>query len=220
MDIDSRPINVYGIQLTDRKTAKLVRGVLVLSVISAAVAITLAVLDFTIFEGQNSVSQTVISLIIGISIPMVGWFGAWLTNRLLVGLFCSLSFSLSLFNLISYILIIVGIDYTIDILRNCNPDGTVVINGQINSTICKNYTEDSLRNIYIIASAVSIPMILLQCLSGVFGSRLYGRMSPEVVVTYRVDPPTHTVGTTFVYPQATVVSHATVIGANKGKGSL
>lgn len=217
MEFDSRPVHVYGLQIRDRKVAKLVRIVLVLSLLAAAVAITLAVLNFTIFRDQNRVSQTVISLIIGVTIPLFGWLGAWKNSRSLVGVFFMFSFLISVFNLISYILVMVAIDYTIGVLKDCNSNGTVVIDGQINSSICNNFTEDSLRNMYIIASAVSVPMILLQCLSGVFGGKLYGRMSPAVVITYQVEPPTNVA---YTYPQATVVSNATVIGQPvTGKGS-
>ena len=219
MEFDLRPVHVYGLQIRDRKIAKLVRVVLILSFLAAAGAITLAVLNFTIFQDQNRVAQTVISLIIGVTIPLFGWFGAWLSNRVLVGFFFMFSFLISLFNLVSYILVMVGIDYTIEVLKSCNSSGTVVVDGQVNTTICNSVTEDSLRNMYIIASAVSVPMILLQCLSGLFGGRLYGRMSPGIVITYQVDPPKNMVET-FSYPQATVISDATVIGGpTKGKGN-
>lgn len=187
MEFDSRPVVVYGIRVANSKLAGLVKKVLIISGLAAIVVIVLAVLNFTILRNRTTVTQSIISLIVGLSIPIVGWFGAKLANRSLLGLFCSFSLSCGLFNLISYILVMSSAGFIDRYLDQCRPDGTVIIDGAINRSLCLDYTHSAVRDVYIIASCVSIPVIILQCLGGIYGNSLYSELTPGVIVTYNTE---------------------------------
>lgn len=186
MQFDSRPIIVYGIRVANKDVGKLVRRVLLISGISALLVVALTVLNFTVFMDRTTVAQTILSCIIGICIPLLGWFGAKSNNRNMVGAFCSFSFSCSIFNAITYILVMVSIAAVIDILNVC---GTASANPD-DQHYCDDYTISELNYMYIVASAVTIPVVILQCLGGFYGNRLYESLCPEVIVTYgAADPP-------------------------------
>ena len=162
--------------------------------------IALTILNFTMFRDRNTTAQSVLSCIIGLAIPLMGWFGAKAANRGLIGAFCLSSISCAIFNLISYIIVMVSLSLLDHWLNECQPDGTVIINGETNTTICSDYTHTDVRNMYIIATCISIPVIILQCMGGIYGNSLYRRLTPEVAVTYQTDP----------YPRGQVYSVTTI----------
>jgi hypothetical protein len=174
--------------------------VLLLSFLAATVVVALTILNFTLFRDRNTTVQSVLSCIIGLTIPVVGWLGAKAANRNLIGAFCLSSISCAIFNLISYIIVMVGLSLLDHWLSECQPDGTVVINGEINTTICSDYSHDEVRDMYIIATCISIPVIILQCLGGVYGNVLYRKLTPDFVVAYEADP----------YPRGQLYSVTTV----------
>ena len=114
--------------------------------------------------------------------------GAKTNNRNMVGMFCAFSFSCGLFNLISYAVVMVSIAAVKSIIADCSEDGTVVIDGETNTTICTDYTDESLRNMYVIATCVTIPVVVLQCVGAYFGNHLYAKLTPGVILTYNADP--------------------------------
>ena len=187
MQFDSRPVVVYGIRVANSEIASLVRKVLIFSSLAAVVVIVLTVLNFTVFKDRTTVAQTIISCLVGISIPIMGWFGAKASNRHLVGLFCSFSLTCALFNLISYILIMSSAAVVDKYLDQCLPDGTVVIDGSVNTNLCHDYTHQMIRDIYIICSCVSLPVIVLQCIGGVYGNSLYSKLTPDIIVAYQTE---------------------------------
>ena len=189
MQFDSRPVVVYGIKLANKEIASLVRKVLILSFLAAAVVIALTVLNFTILKDRNTIPQSILTCIIGLLIPFMGWIGAKASNQNLIGMFCGFSFTCGIFNLIIYIIVIVSIRTMYVIIQDCSSLGTVVVNGKINNTYCEDYTMDSLRNMYIIASALSVPVIFLQCIGAFYGNKLYSSLTPGVVITYETAPP-------------------------------
>lgn len=178
---------MYGLPVADAESAHLVRRVVIISTLSALVVVALTVLNFTIFREGTTVGQTIVSCIIGLCLPVVGWLGSKTNNRPALGLFCSFSFGCGLFNLVSYILLMVSASLFDKYLDQCDPDGTVVINGKVYTGIC-GYTHEYIRNIYIVASCITLPIILLQCLGGIFGSKLYNKLQPGVIITYLSEP--------------------------------
>ena len=162
--------------------------VLILSFLAAAVVVALTVLNFTILRDRNTVFQSVLTLAVGLMIPVIGWFGAKSSNRNMVGVFCAFSFSCGLFNLISYCVVMASIATVRSIIADCAPDGTVVINGEIDYTICTDYTDSMLTDMYIIATCITIPVILLQWAGSYFGNKLYETLTPGVVITYNASP--------------------------------
>ncbi len=191
MHFDSRPVVVYGISIANKDIAKLVRTVLIISFISALLVVALTVLNFTIFRDRTTIAQTVISCIIGICIPLLGWFGAKTSNRSMVGAFCSFSLSCSIFNTVTYILVMVSIAAVIDIVSVC---GTADAEPD-DQHYCDDYTIRGLHHMYVIASLVTIPVVILQCLGGFFGNRLFESLTPGMIITYGIDacPPTTSV---------------------------
>ena len=161
---------------------------LFLSFLAAAVVIGLTVLNFTIFRDNNSAAQSVLTCVVGLLIPVIGWVGAKESNRSLVGMFCAFSFSCGLFNLISYCVVMWSISAMRSIISDCAPDGTVIVDGEVNTTYCSDYTDDSLRDMSIIATCVSIPVIFLQCIGAFYGNKLYTTLTPGVIITYGTDP--------------------------------
>jgi hypothetical protein len=188
MRFDSTEVVVYGMRMPSREIAGTVRKVLIISVIGALVVIALTVLNFTVLRDRTTITQSVLSCVVGISIPVIGWIGAKTTNRSIVGIFCSFSLSCGLFNLISYVILMASAGWIDKYLDQCLPNGTVIINGTVDKTICQDYTHDSIRNVYIIASCVSLPVIILQCLGGYYGNSLYASLTPEMVLEYGVQP--------------------------------
>lgn len=174
--------------------------VLVLSFLAAAVVIALTVLNFTYLRGQNSVAQSVLTCMIGLIIPLMGWAGAKTNNRNLVGLFCTFSLTCAIFNLISYIVVMVALSVIRKYLGECLPDGTVIIDGVVNTTLCDDYSYSIIDRMYIVATCVSVPVILLQLVGSFYGSRLYSKLSPGVIITYQADP----------YPRGQVYGMTTV----------
>jgi hypothetical protein len=187
MQFDSNTIVVYGLPVADKAVARLVKRVIIVSVLSAIIVIVLTVLNFTIFRAGTTTVQTILSCIIGLCLPLLGWFGAKTNSRPAVGVFCCFSFGCGLFNLISYILLMVAAAFVDGYLYDCQPDGTLVVDGKVYTGVC-DWTHDSIVNLYIIASCVTIPIIILQCLGGVFGSKLYSKLKSGVIITYNSTP--------------------------------
>ena len=188
MNFDATPVVVYGIKLANKDVASLVRKVLILSFLAAAVVIALTVLNFTLLKDRTTIVQSVMTCLVGLAIPFLGWFGARASNRGMVGMFCAFSFACGLFNLVSYILVMTSASWLDRVLYDCKPDGTVVVDGVTRSDICDYYSHDQIRTLYIIASCVTWPVVILQCLGAFYGNRLYSELSPGVVITYTADP--------------------------------
>ena len=208
MQFDSAPVVVYGIRLANKEVASLVRKVVIVSSVAALVVIALTVLNFTVFRGRTTDAQSVITCVVGLSIPVLGFIGAKTSNRGLIGIFCSFSLGCGLFNLISYIVLMSSAALVDKYLNQCLPNGTVVIDGELNRTLCNDYTHSQIRDIYIIASCVSLPVIILQCLGGWYGNSLYSRMETSVVVTYETQA--YPQGAVYAQPVATVVASPVV----------
>lgn len=188
MNFDATPVVVYGIKLANKDVASLVRKVLVLSFLAAAVVIALTVLNFTILKDRTTIAQSVMTCLIGITIPFLGWFGARASNRNMLGMFCAFSFSCALFNLVSYIIVMISASWLDGVLGDCRSDGTVLIDGVARTDICDFYTHEDIVRLYIIASCVTWPVVILQCLGAVYGNRLYSELTPGVVITYSATP--------------------------------
>lgn len=159
-----------------------------LSFLAAAVVVALTVLNFTILRDRNTVFQSVLTCIVGLLIPLMGWIGAKNSNRSMVGMFCASSFTCGLFNLISYCVVMASIAAVRVIIEDCSPNDTVIIDGEVNTTICKDYTDDMLVNMYIIATCVTIPVVILQCTGSYYGNKLLSKLTPGVIITYEIDP--------------------------------
>lgn len=184
MQFDSRPVIVYGITVANRDVAKLVKKVLIVSFLSAVFVVTMTILNFTVLNDRSSIAQTIISCLIGISIPLIGWVGAKTSNQTMVGAFCAISFSCSIFNTVTYILIMVSIRAVILILEVCGTSSS----DPNDQEICNDYTISQMNNMYIVATVVAVPAIILQCLGGFFGNQLYTQLTPDVIITYAADP--------------------------------
>ena len=156
-----------------------------MSFLAAGVVIALTVLNFTVLRDRNTVAQSVLTCLIGLVIPVIGWMGARASNRNMVGIFCAFSLSCAIFNLISYIVVMVSISYLYTYLNECLPNGTVIIDGNVNTHICHDYTLTQARNMFIIASCISVPVIFLQCMGAIYGNKLYSHLTPGVIITYQ-----------------------------------
>lgn len=209
MRFDAEPVVVYGMRVPNQEVASLVKKVVIISTIAALVVIALTVLNFTIFRSRTTDVQSIITCLVGLIIPVLGFIGAKARSRGLVGIFCSFSLGCGLFNLISYIVLMSGAALLDKYLDECKPDGTVIIDGVVDYDLCSDFTHDNIRNIYIIASCVSLPVIILQCLGGWYGNSLYAKMATTAVITY--ETPAYPQGQVYAAPAPAVVVASPVV---------
>jgi hypothetical protein len=181
MQFDSAPVKVYGVDVPNAEVARLARIVMIMSTFVALVIIALAILNFTIFFTQTSVYQSVVGIVLGMFVPIFGFIGAKKRSRNMVGCFTGCSFGCSIFNLIGYILIMMSISALQDTLVACNSRSYYYFH-----PICTiEYTPESL---FIYASCSAVPVIVIQLIAGIFGSKLYRRLQPDFAVVHSIEP--------------------------------
>jgi len=192
---------VFGLNIQNAQLASLTRRVLVLAIISALKVFVEAVIRLSSSFQNSTALTTVIGAMIGLLVPCAGYYGAKLNNENLTCCFCCCNFLGGCCNVLSMCASWGFYKFAGFIVDHCNPshpdpdlctfDPSVWQNSfcqgkKWTPQQCFDYIEDTwypgLKHAMIFATALSIPSILLQCLSFCWGKRLYDAIKAGDVI--------------------------------------
>mmetsp|Transcript_97232 Transcript_97232/g.187437 ORF Transcript_97232/g.187437 Transcript_97232/m.187437 type:complete len:231 (-) Transcript_97232:122-814(-) len=181
---------VFGLEIQDARLASLTRRVLVLATISATIVIAKTVWELVYNQGTPAVAS-VIAAILGLAVPACGYFGAKKSDQNLTCCFCGCNFLGSCGQLLTLCSSWALYKFAAYVVDHCDPgkkdpnDDSCKLNWkQIfcqknpdwSDQHCYNFVEDqerALKTAVMTATLISIPLILLQCLSFCWGKKLY-----------------------------------------------
>jgi len=187
---------VFGLDIHDAQIASLTRRVLVLAIISALIVIARFAWHALAFQ-SGSLLPDVIAVFLGLLVPCAGYYGAKRNDENLTCCFCCCNFfggCCSLFNIFSAWGLYEVVAF---IVHHCDPShpdpDACTMDWQ--SLFCKEklYTPQQcfqhVDDLYlagghtlILYTVISIPTILLQCLSFCWGKRLYNAIKAGIVI--------------------------------------
>jgi len=154
------PARAFGIQFPTAKAASLSKFLLGVTLLVFIMSILVISLSYSKLKVVQIAALSIITIVLGIYVSVLGAAGVRRVDRSIMGTFILTSLVFAIFQFVSYIVVMVKINYSASLYPSCKPDVIIKYRNSISETFCDDFAGVDTTQLYTAASFINILLII------------------------------------------------------------